>query len=560
MDSLWGLVSLLPLLIYGSILYGLLVVLPRRFRARKNTRLNARPRRPDTTAQRPAPQASSASDAADKALLAAMQMAAPDGGTEARTDRSPPAAAPVPETVSVVLRRQVPPDPDAPARSWLGGLPRMPADIDWPRSVSSEYPERGERPLHFIAQICCADLPRDLWGGLGPRQGWLLVFIDPNQGVPEGNDAFRIIHTPALGPERAPPPDLGPVHDGMYTGGSYRWLPQDQIPPVWRRWPVDIVPFPNILHDENGRSVVTPKGFAETLYNGAPVIPYRDLKAVRPYRSGQALRAVRNLAGRMQSEPPPVASEQALALLEAEGSLDRLRDSLAAQIAMIAERADSPQRTTLLDRLNRNLGLVAACATPDMLLERLEAAREQHRQWRFVVADECDVLTAKLAADGPDSKLSLEAWQELQARFAGRDHRVFELSIDYPTGAPKQLDLRERDEQARLDFPKGTTEEALADWLDPATRSLVPAERAGDLEAAARSLESNRPHRMGGYHDGVQTDPTERPPGDLLLLQIASDDGMDWCWGDVGAYYFWISPKQLTDVEFSGIEMWLECN
>src|SRR5687767_10557155 len=107
----------------------------------------------------------------------------------------------VAESISVVLRRQVPPRPEAP-RSWLGGLPMMPEHVAWPRSISAEYPEKGERPLHFVAQVACADMPPQLWGGLGPRHGWLLLFIDPNHFEPLGPDALRVMHIETLGSER----------------------------------------------------------------------------------------------------------------------------------------------------------------------------------------------------------------------------------------------------------------------------------------------------------------------------------------------------------------------
>lgn len=247
-----------------------------------------------------------------------------------------PASA-VMETVTVVLRRQTPPRLDEPPRSWLGGLPMLPDGVPWPYSVSREYPERGERALHFVAQICCADLPPDLWAGLGPRHGWLLLFIDPNQGDPHGSDAFAIVHTETLGSERAPPADLGPVHDGVYTGWDYQYCGgPENVPRVWPRWPVDLVAMPN------------------------------------------------------------------------------------------------------------------------------------------------------------------------EACVEGQTARVAPLH--------------------------------------------------------ARRPSDSRPHRMGGYHDGVQSEATIGPTDRLLLFQLASDAALQWCWGDVGAYYIYISPADLRRGDFDRASIVLECH
>ena len=72
-------------------------------------------------------------------------------------DASVPPPLGISESISVVLRRQLPPRFGEAPRSWLGGLPMMPDHVEWPRSVSSEHPDRGERPLHFVAQIACAN-------------------------------------------------------------------------------------------------------------------------------------------------------------------------------------------------------------------------------------------------------------------------------------------------------------------------------------------------------------------------------------------------------------------
>ena len=76
--------------------------------------------------------------------------------------------------------------------SWLGGRPFMPANIAWPIGD-------GE-PYRFLAQIDCSVLPSDIWEGLGPRTGWLLIFGGYNSGTMD----YRIVHTTELGVEKQP--------------------------------------------------------------------------------------------------------------------------------------------------------------------------------------------------------------------------------------------------------------------------------------------------------------------------------------------------------------------
>lgn len=56
--------------------------------------------------------------------------------------------------------------------SWIGGLPEMPADFDWPMTDG--------KAAMFLAQIAMADLPQTIFGGIGPKSGWLLFFVAPS--------------------------------------------------------------------------------------------------------------------------------------------------------------------------------------------------------------------------------------------------------------------------------------------------------------------------------------------------------------------------------------------
>src|SRR3546814_2344751 len=90
---------------------------------------------------------------------------------------------------------RIPPGDAVGTRSRLGGRPRLPADMDWPRIDGV----KGD----FLAQIACADLPADLWDGLGPRTGWLAIFAHPETGVGSA------IHVAEEGPPREPPQGAG---------------------------------------------------------------------------------------------------------------------------------------------------------------------------------------------------------------------------------------------------------------------------------------------------------------------------------------------------------------
>ncbi len=118
-----------------------------------------------------------------KALLTPQRLPAVDG-----PDYRPLAQHPHFKTY-VTLEPHIPEDGPEAIRSWFGGKPQMPADTAWPK-------DDGGRPCLFLAQICCADLPPDLWGGVGPIDGWLLFFIAAQAFEP------RVIHIAQLGPER----------------------------------------------------------------------------------------------------------------------------------------------------------------------------------------------------------------------------------------------------------------------------------------------------------------------------------------------------------------------
>jgi hypothetical protein len=92
----------------------------------------------------------------------------------------------------------------------------------------------------------------------------------------------------------------------------------------------------------------------------------------------------------------------------------------------------------------------------------------------------------------------------------------------------------------------------------PHMRSLVPQPLIEALEPYWRRLYSNRPHRMGGIHDAIQSDPRVGPTSDVLLFQIVTDDAMHWTWGDAGAYYVFIGTDRLAKNDFTTLQAFFE--
>ncbi len=164
---------------------------------------------------------------------------------------------------SVILKRQVPIRFNETPCSWLGGLPMMPFLKKWPR-------DKDGAPLHFLAQVCCADLPEGLWNGLGPRKGWLLLFVETLKlDDYSENKTVQVLHTGYLGSERQPPKDTPIVRHVMsdyidYTNPNIR----PGVPKFWRRWPVDIIEQEYRLTDIEAEECGAPSIHAGELYEG----------------------------------------------------------------------------------------------------------------------------------------------------------------------------------------------------------------------------------------------------------------------------------------------------
>lgn len=486
------------------------------------------------------------------------------------------------ETVSVVLRRQVPIRADEAPRSWFGGLPMMPDNVPWPRSLSRDHPQRGEIPLHFLAQLRCSDFPEDLWGGLGPRDGWLLFFVDPNSSGPEGDgEGYRVIHTQSLGVERELPQDLGPVHDGGYAGPGYRYLEEtSEVPRTWRRWPVDFVTVPNRLYqDEKGFECVTPDHFAKTLYSRQNVSEELRPPVPDPFTDEMALAvlaSIRTRLGKHSLKPEwdedvieGLKDPDAFASLRKDipalkRNLEELRASLHGargdghdETAGISERirkleADLARQELLASVLDRYPSAEALILYRDEVMRSNEA-------WRKDALQDLDGVIDQVGSSDRSHVLAPGDWAGLQDHLEQTRTRYFRFhrnSRGEFFAIEKDISLWDFNNKSYVRLW-----EFVADYyVDPERRIFIPAAVIEVFEPYWRQLFDNRPHRVGGQFDALQSNPRAGPTSQLLLLHLATDNAMNWAWGDGGIVYFHISPRDLVDGSYENTVAVLECH
>lgn len=465
---------------------------------------------------------------------------------------------------SVILRRQVPVRFDEPPRSWLGGLPMMPDNTPWPRTDDGA-------PMQFVAQIACADLPPGLWSGHGPRKGWLLAFVDAYtlMGGDGEDGAVSVLHIPALGPERHPPDDMGCARHAMadYIGWTAP-IQRPGVPKLWRRWPVDIVvqdvPAPN----EDGEWVPAP---VTALYDGPSEkgsLDRLDGLDPRPLTWRGALYLVQGIAKDLEDPqrlvvlrdaPRPEPGWLAARIAEDENNLAKRLGT----IAQYTERmnvAPSPDaragweshiasETAAAAIHRKNLADLAEWTGPgaeEALAAEFRKTAAAYLDWHGAQHAMLAGLQDLIMAQDLESVLPLADWAALRAR----------LTAPGPAHWQKwnlgQVKVRHSLMDRAGNWPGFALREDMLDLYtrDAASRAAIPSEALAQLERKLRHSEPRDAlHRMGGPRDPVQS--LAEPEDGELLFQFASDLALGWMWGDVGAFYVYLSAADLKAGRFA---------
>lgn len=148
------------------------------------------------------------------------------------------------EPLLVRLVPQVPVRDRNEAAGWIGGGARLPVGMSWPTI--------GDSALQLLLQVDCSRLPAAIWEGLGPRLGWLAIFLDPQ------SMKAKVLHFRDAGHFSFSPPIYKDSNITGYDGAkraeasNYTW--------TLSCWPIDVVAV------EHGRGDPQQAGRSQVLH------------------------------------------------------------------------------------------------------------------------------------------------------------------------------------------------------------------------------------------------------------------------------------------------------
>ncbi len=399
------------------------------------------------------------------------------------------------------------------AKSWLGGTPRLGA-LSWPRT------DETSAPLYFLAQIDLSGLAAHLPAGFLPDSGSLAFFIDEH-----GSEKCSVVHVPqsARSARTDPPADARPV---LEIGGDLfptkRAARSNNSFPFW---PVDITPIDvgSGAQEEDTSAAVEAIAARRRFFLSAKQARQMQGDAPLPAWWHAAIHYADCLANAVVDAPGLIEMNEKWRQA-ALADVERLRPK---GFSKVFGQQDNPD----LQHAKKNAA-------------RLEAKQakmlEDLPKFQTFVKD----VSAYAAGRRPADIMSPRDAEEFEAMFK-RGRSEFEEFARYRTPFD-------------MDELRTATLLAMLTGDDAAYQTIPEPVRNGINDGYL--LPTNGWHQMFGTGVDIQGNAAYENEGNIMLLQLVYDDMINWRFGDVGAYQFWISPEDLRARNWSGVRTTFECH
>lgn len=430
------------------------------------------------------------------------------------------------EPVSVRLVPQVPIHQPENATAWLGGGARLPEGFDWPD-------EEGIK-LQLIAQFDCASLPANVWEGLGPRHGWLAIFLNPRTAKP------FVAHFADAGSYQASP---AIDTDCAIVGLSMRPSKHDDRPlpvPAFPRWPVDVVTVLNGENDprQEGWSNIHHARYAEQWDVTEPRFHPID------WPSAQVLMemALKTVEKRLARHPLPKFLEPQM-LAEAEAKIEVAR----------AEGADAGKLLAMKLTLDEHKALA-----------KVAAFSREHGE---AIAEKLTALKASVNSLAATKPFSIDLITPILAEMKQIEWLAKSVPPLYRNG--KQLTPEQRAEEGvsvrslpiTAHHQDGLTfAHSYVNYLHDRAKHLYAADPASLPDALRADCETlwkdQAAHDMGGLGHVPWGYVHEFDSGqDVTLLELPSSNLMNWQFGDVDHLVLTLKKADLAQGRFDQVLM-----
>ena len=432
---------------------------------------------------------------------------------------------------AILAWRPYPPVDLPEANSKLGGIPRLPQGTSWPRA-------KDNRPLHFLATIDCKELP--LGHSMLPDKGTLHFFARIDEEM-DWDDRSLEDHSRVLFFENEElvtaevPSDLPAIMDGYNQYDKDFRLSEEPFSRTYPSWPLvfkNISSWPDAsalrwpeqtpgLYDEYRQSVNRARAAELVRVTGYPINPtlHPDWgKFVFNSEGRQVISLPQTPCGRKFPQANIIAERVCRFLLNAsEDVIQSEKEKIGSGGSTDAGQADTMQLFEHLERIK---------STARSWIQRANAAGLNEG----MSDDQCDEFLnwfSRLCED-PEFEIKYLVSRSLKAGLSS--------AVKYCGG----------DQSAASSIHPGLMNQLEGEHLPTSVDTY------GIAVAAPRRWLSSRYHQMLG-NAGASQMPQPVGGQDVLLLQLVSDEGVDFMFCDAGEIEFFVNAQDLLARRFDRV-------